>query len=90
MGGFSYTFFCVQRVLAYMHSCVCVSMCSSPLSKRAAHGSMGNECLQAEALCWAKLQWQKTIRRAAVLQSITDLEDTLCFLTVYPFPATPV
>lgn len=55
---------------------------------------MGNEFLLALAVCWSKLQWQKTISGAAVLQSPTDLEDggstTLPLPAVYPFPDNPV
>lgn len=70
-----------------------VCVCRSLVGYKKAHGSMGNESLLALAVCWSKLQWQKTISRAG-LQSLTDLEDagskTLCLPTVYPFPATTV
>lgn len=55
---------------------------------------MGNESLLALAVCWSKLQWQKTISGAAGLQSLSDLEDasskTLPLPTVYLFQATTI
>lgn len=69
-------------------------MCSSPVGHKRTHSSMGNEFLLALAVCWSKLQWQKTISGAAVLQRPTDLEDggstTLPLPAVYPFPDNPV
>lgn len=95
-GVLSCVFVCVDAQNVKMCACVSVSVCvcSSLVSYKRAHGSMGNESLLAPAMSWSKLQWQKTISCAAGLHSLTDLEDagskTLPLPTVYPFIATAV
>lgn len=75
-------------------TCVCMCVCGSLVVHKRAHGRMGNESLLALAVCWSKLQWQKTIRCAAGLQSLTDLGDaggtTLPLPTVHPFTGTTI
>lgn len=82
---------CAVLYICQFPSCACAA---PQWATKRTHSSMGNEFLLALAVCWSKLQWQKTISGAAVLQSPTDLEDggstTLPLPAVYPFPDNPV
>lgn len=74
----------VQHVLC-MHARVFVCVCSSPVSSRAAQGSMGNEFLQTVAACWAKLRRQETIRQARMSCWVRlTLRKHFASPTVYP------